>query len=221
MPFFPLDGLPHLSAHTLFCIGRNYAEHAKELNNPIPDRPVVFTKPLTTLLPDGGTVLLPAVTDDVHHEIELVVAIGTGGKDIPVDSALNHVAGYAIGLDMTARDIQTTLKTKSHPWELAKGLDTFAPLGNFVPAASIPDPSNLRLELKVNGQVRQSGTTADMLNSIPSLIHFLSTYFTLHPGDLIFTGTPEGVSAVKDGDVLHATLEQGRSTLTVVVRRDA
>lgn len=221
MPFFPLPGLTHLSAHTLFCIGRNYAEHAKELNNPIPDRPVVFTKPLTTLLSDGGTVILPIVTTDVHHEVELVVAIGTGGKNIPIESALSHVAGYAIGLDMTARDIQTSLKAKSHPWELAKGLDTFAPLGNFVPAASISDPSTLWLELKVNGEVRQSGTTADMLNSVPSLISFLSSYFTLHPGDLIFTGTPAGVSAVQDGDVLEATLEHGLSTLTVEVRRDA
>lgn len=221
MPSFSLPGLSHLSAHTLFCIGRNYAEHAKELNNPIPDRPVVFTKPLTTLLADSGTVILPAVTTDVHHEVELVVAIGTGGKNIPVESALSHVAGYAIGLDMTARDIQTSLKAKSHPWELAKGLDTFAPLGNFVPAASISDPSTLWLELKVNGKVRQSGTTADMLNSVPSLISFLSSYFTLHPGDLIFTGTPAGVSAVQDGDVLEATMEHGLSTLTVGVRRDA
>jgi 2-keto-4-pentenoate hydratase/2-oxohepta-3-ene-1,7-dioic acid hydratase in catechol pathway len=221
MPFFPLPGLPHLSAHTLFCIGRNYAEHAKELNNPIPDRPVVFTKPLTTLLSDGGTVILPHVTSDVHHEVELVVAIGTGGKNIPVESALSHVAGYAIGLDMTARDIQTSLKAKSHPWELAKGLDTFAPLGMFVDAASIPDPSNLKLELRVNGDLRQSGTTADMLNTIPSLISFLSSYFTLTPGDLIFTGTPAGVSAVQDGDVLEAVLGDGLSTLTVGVRRDA
>jgi 2-keto-4-pentenoate hydratase/2-oxohepta-3-ene-1,7-dioic acid hydratase in catechol pathway len=149
------------------------------------------------------------------------VAIGTGGKNIPVESALSHVAGYAIGLDMTARDIQTSLKTKSHPWELAKGLDTFAPLGMFVDAASIPDPSNLKLELRVNGDVRQSGTTADMLNTIPSLISFLSSYFTLTPGDLIFTGTPAGVSAVQDGDVLEAVLGDGLSTLTVGVRRDA
>lgn len=221
MPFFPLPGLPDLSAHTLFCIGRNYAEHAKELNNPIPDRPVVFTKPLTTLLADGGTVVLPPVTTDVHHEVELVVAIGIGGKNIAVESALAHVAGYAIGLDMTARDIQTSLKSKSHPWELAKGLDTFAPLGNFVPVASIPDPSSLQLELRVNGELRQTGSTADMLNTIPSLISFLSTHFTLHPGDLIFTGTPAGVSAVQDGDVLEASLQNGLSTLTVGVRRDA
>lgn len=221
MPFFPLAGLPDLSAHTLFCIGRNYAEHAKELNNPIPDRPVVFTKPSTTLLSDGGTVVLPPVTQDVHHEVELVVAIGRGGKNIPIETALEHVAGYAIGMDMTARDIQTSLKSKSHPWELAKGLDTFAPIGNFVPAASITDPSALRIELRVNGDLRQSGTTADLLNPIPNLIAFLSTYFTLHPGDLIFTGTPAGVSAVKDGDVLHASLNHGLSTLTVGVRREA
>lgn len=221
MSSFPLPGLAHLTAHTLFCIGRNYAEHAKELNNPIPDRPVVFTKPLTTLVGDGGTVVLPSVTRDVHHEVELVVAIGTGGKNIPIETALEHVAGYAIGLDMTARDIQSDLKAKSHPWDLAKGLDTFAPLGNFVPAASIPDPTTLSLELTVNGEPRQAGTTADMLTPVAGLIHFLSGYFTLTPGDLIFTGTPAGVGPVQDGDVLVARLENGRSIVTVTVRRDA
>ncbi len=218
---FQLSGLPHLYAHTVFCIGRNYAEHAKELNNPIPDRPVVFTKPLTTLISDGETVVIPSVTNDVHHEVELVVAIGTGGKNIPIQNALRHVAGYAIGLDMTARDIQTSLKAKSHPWELAKGLDTFGPVGNFVAAERLSDPTSLHLELKVNGEVRQSGTTADMLNPVAYLIHFLSTYFTLMPGDLIFTGTPAGVSAVKDGDVMQATLEHGLSTLKVGVRQES
>jgi len=216
-----LPGLPNLFAQTLFCIGRNYAEHAKELNNPIPDRPVVFTKPVTTIIFDGEEIRIPSVTSDVHHEVELVVAIGVGGKHIPVESALSHVAGYAIGLDMTARDIQSDLKAKSHPWDLAKGLDTFGPLGHFVDASLIPDPGQLRLTLSVNGEVRQDGTTSDMLHSVPSLIAFLSSYFTLQPGDLIFTGTPKGVSAVKPGDVLVATLDDGLSTLNVRVGRDS
>lgn len=216
-----LPGLPDLFANTLFCIGRNYAEHAKELNNPILDRPVVFTKPITTIIFDGDEIRIPSVTSDVHHEVELVVAIGKGGKHIPVESALSHVAGYAIGLDMTARDIQTDLKANSHPWDLAKGLDTFGPLGRFVPASDVRDPGQLQLTLTVNGEIRQDGNTSDMLHSVPALISFLSTYFTLQPGDIIFTGTPKGVSAVKPGDVLVATLEDGLSTLSVRVGRDS
>lgn len=217
MPSYPISGLEPLEAHTIFCIGRNYAEHAKELNNPVPDRPVVFTKPRTTLVVDGGTVRIPTHTVDVHHEVELVVAIGIGGRDIAMADALRHVAGYAIGLDMTARDIQSDLKTKAHPWDLAKGLDTFAPLGRFIPATTIPDPSELTLTLDVNGVRRQNGHTSDMLHSVPALIAFLSSYFTLTPGDLIFTGTPAGVGPVRPGDMLTAELDGGLSTLTVTV----
>lgn len=221
MPRYPLQGLEPLEAHTIFCIGRNYAEHARELNNPVPDRPVVFTKPLTTLLPDGGTVRIPPTSTDVHHEVELVVAIGTGGRDIPASSALKHVAGYAIGLDMTARDIQSELKAKSHPWDLAKGLDTFGPLGAFVPAATLTDPSDVSITLDVNGARRQTGSTADMLHPVPALIAFLSRHFTLTPGDLIFTGTPAGVGPVRPGDTLHAVLGAGLSILTISVASEA
>lgn len=217
MPTYPLHGLEPLEAHTIFCIGRNYAEHARELNNPVPDRPVVFTKPRTTLVPDGGEVLIPPSTTDVHHEVELVAAIGIGGRNIPAADALRHVAGYAVGLDMTARDIQSDLKAKAHPWDLAKGLDTFAPLGRFVPARDVPDPSDLSLTLDVNGIRRQSGHTGDMLNSVPTLIAFLSAHFTLSPGDLIYTGTPAGVGPVRPGDVMRAELGAGLSSLTVGV----
>lgn len=217
MPRYPVPGLEPLEAHTIFCIGRNYAEHAKELNNPVPDRPVVFTKPRTALLPDGGTIRIPAFTQDVHHEVELVVAIGIGGRNIPAADALRHVAGYAIGLDMTARDIQSDLKAKAHPWDLAKGPDTFAPIGRFVPAAAVPDPSDLILTLDVNGGRRQTGHTRDMLHSVPALIAFLSAHFTLTPGDLIYTGTPAGVGPVQPGDVMHAALGKGLSVLTVDV----
>jgi 2-keto-4-pentenoate hydratase/2-oxohepta-3-ene-1,7-dioic acid hydratase in catechol pathway len=217
MPSYPIRGLEPLEVHSIFCIGRNYAEHARELNNPIPDRPVVFTKPRTTLVEDGGTVRIPATTEDVHHEVELVVAIGTGGRNIPHHEALNHVAGYAVGLDMTARDIQSDLKAKAHPWDLAKGLDTFAPLGPFVPASRVSDPSDLALSLFVNGVRRQIGNTRDMLHSVPALVSFLSAWYTLTPGDLIFTGTPAGVGAVRAGDVMRAELGDHLSVLTVRV----
>jgi len=217
MPSYPIRGLEPLEAHSIFCIGRNYAEHAKELNNPIPDRPVVFTKPRTTLLGDGGSVRIPAATRDVHHEVELVVAIGTGGRNISPGDALHHVAGYAVGLDMTARDIQSDLKANAHPWDLAKGLDTFAPLGPFVPASMVPDPSDLTLTLDVNGERRQNGNTRDMLHTVPALISFLSAWFSLSPGDLIFTGTPAGVGAVRAGDVMRAELGDNLSVLTVGV----
>jgi 2-keto-4-pentenoate hydratase/2-oxohepta-3-ene-1,7-dioic acid hydratase in catechol pathway len=217
MPSYPIRGLEPLEVHTIFCIGRNYAEHAKELNNPIPDRPVVFTKPRSSLIDGGGFVRIPSATGDVHHEVELVVAIGTGGRNIPVGEALDHVAGYAIGLDMTARDIQSDLKAKAHPWDLAKGLDTFAPLGPFVTASQVPDPSDIPLRLYVNDVLRQSGNTRDMLHTVPELVSFLSAWFTLVPGDLIFTGTPAGVGAVRAGDVMRAELGDRLSVLTVGV----
>jgi 2-keto-4-pentenoate hydratase/2-oxohepta-3-ene-1,7-dioic acid hydratase in catechol pathway len=217
MTSYPIRGLEPLEVHSIFCIGRNYAEHAKELNNPIPDRPVVFTKPRSTLVEDGGFVRIPATTNDVHHEVELVVAIGTGGRNIPTGEALNHVAGYAVGLDMTARDIQSDLKAKAHPWDLAKGLDTFAPLGPFVSASHAPDPSDIALRLYVNDVLRQSGNTRDMLHPVPELVSFLSAWFTLTPGDLIFTGTPAGVGAVRAGDVMRAELGDRLSVLTVGV----
>jgi 2-keto-4-pentenoate hydratase/2-oxohepta-3-ene-1,7-dioic acid hydratase in catechol pathway len=217
MPRYPVSGLEPLEVHTIFCIGRNYAEHAKELNNPIPDRPVVFTKPRTTLVADGGSVRIPEQTADVHHEVELVVAIGTGGRNIAPADALRHVAGYAVGLDMTARDIQSDLKAKAHPWDLAKGLDSFAPLGRFVAASAVADPSALTLSLDVNGIRRQTGHTGDMIHSVQALIAFLSSHFTLSPGDLVFTGTPAGVGPVRPGDVLRAELGEGLSILTVDV----
>lgn len=212
-----LPGLS-LTVNTIFCIGRNYAEHAKELNNPVPKAPVVFTKPATSLIFDGDTIVIPDFTNDVHHELEMVVAIGEGGKHIPAESALNHVAGYAVGLDMTARDIQARLKEKSHPWDLAKGPDTFAPLGNFISSSELTNPGNTSLSLQRNGETVQHGTTSDMIFNVQQLIAHLSRYFTLTPGDLIYTGTPEGVGAVQKGDRLEAQLHNNRSTLSVSVK---
>lgn len=212
-----IPGLSHLTINSIFCIGRNYVEHAKELNNPVPDNPVIFSKPVTSIIFSGDTIILPQYTDDVHHETEVVIAIGKPGKNIPRDEAMDYIAGYAIGIDVTARDIQSKLKEKSHPWEVAKGLDTFAPVSDFVIPDKVFDPADLRLALSVNGTLRQSGTTADMIFPIDDIISRLSEFFTLSPGDLIFTGTPEGVAKIEAGDELHAILGEQLTELKVDV----
>ena len=186
-------------------IGRNYAKHAAEMDAEVPAAPVVFLKPATALLPSGGQVVLPEMSREVHHEIELVALIGRAGKDIKTNRSLEHVAGYAIGLDMTARDLQANAKACGQPWSVAKGFDTFAPLGAFVPSHEIHEVQSLRLELTVNGTVRQSGSTRDMIFDVAHLVAFCSRVFTLERGDLLYTGTPDGVGPVQSGDVLEAT----------------
>lgn len=213
----PLPGLDKpVGVGKILCIGQNYARHAAEMNSEPPAEPMVFFKPSTALTFDRGTVVLPTVSNDVHHEVELVVAIGVGGKDIPEDAALSHVAGYAVGLDMTARDLQLRAKGRGHPWALAKGFDTFAPLGPFVEASRAPDPQDLPIALTVNGELRQGGHTSDMIFPVRRLIAWCSRAFTLEPGDLLFTGTPEGVGPVGAGDVLVARIADW-PTLTVTV----
>jgi 2-keto-4-pentenoate hydratase/2-oxohepta-3-ene-1,7-dioic acid hydratase in catechol pathway len=199
-------------------IGQNYARHAAEMRSAPPEEPMLFLKPSSALVRDGGEVMLPGSSGEVHHEVELVVVVGRSGRSIPESEALSHVAGYAVGLDMTARDLQARAKEKGHPWAVAKGFDSFAPLGPVVAAGSVPDPQALRLELRVNGEVRQAGMTADMIFPVRTLISYCSRIFTLEPGDLVYTGTPEGVGAVHAGDVLHARIDDW-PTLTVTVRR--
>ena len=205
-----------LTVHSIFCIGRNYAEHAKEMGHKPPSQPMVFLKPLSTVCYDGDTINLPAQSAEVHHEVELVIAIGKGGKYIPEKEALSHIVGYGIGIDFTARDIQQSAKEKGQPWSVAKGFDGFAPVSSFIPfdGQAFPD---LDLQISVNGVTRQKGTTSDMVFSIPKLISYLSTIFTLSPGDLIFTGTPEGVSAVQAGDQITAVLGDQLVTLNVTI----
>ena len=214
--------IPGLSGPTkpgkLLCIGRNYAAHAAEMKSAVPSKPMVFLKPSTALIPSGGSIIIPDASKDVHHEVELVVAIGADGRNIAPEDALGHVAAYAVGLDMTARDIQAAAKEKGHPWSVAKGFDTFAPIGVFVPASSISDPQALDIKLEINGIVRQEGNTSDMIFPIADLIAYCSTIFSLEAGDLIYTGTPEGVGPVAVGDSLVATLE-GCPPLTVSVHR--
>jgi 2-keto-4-pentenoate hydratase/2-oxohepta-3-ene-1,7-dioic acid hydratase in catechol pathway len=212
-----IPGLPHLKAGSIYCIGRNYAEHARELNNPVPTEPVVFLKPASSLLPDGGDVVIPPDSENVHHEAELVIAIGKTASRITPNQAADCIAGIAAGIDITARDIQDRLKQKSLPWLLAKGLDTFAPVGSFVPLSDTIDLKNLQLTLTVNGQLKQDGNTRDMLFPVDIIISRLSHWFTLMPGDLIFTGTPAGVGALNPGDQVSVSLGSGLSTVNVNV----
>lgn len=191
----------------IFCIGRNYAAHAAELGNAVEAEPMVFLKPTSALLAPGKPIVLPAFSQDVHHECELVLLIGKGGDNIAPEQALSHVAGYGIGLDLTARDVQSMAKQKGHPWTKSKGFRGAACLSTLVPASSIADPSRFTFSLKVNGETRQRGDTDLMMFNIITLISNLSEIYGLSDGDLIFTGTPEGVAALHVGDHLQLELD--------------
>ncbi len=204
----------------VLCIGRNYAKHAAEMKSSVPPEPIVFLKPSTALVGNGGTVILPKQSHSVHHEVELVVVIGGGGRYISQEEAMGHVDAYAVGLDITARDLQSRAKEKGHPWSVAKGFDTFAPLGQLIDARNVPDPHQLEIDLHINGELRQSGHTADMIFSVSHLVSYCSSIFTLLPGDLIYTGTPEGVGPIEAGDTLEARIS-GFPTLRVKVRAES
>jgi len=190
------------------CIGRNYAEHIKELGNQTPDKPVIFIKPASAIVPSGGTIVIPNYSDDCHHEIELAVLIGKSAKNVTAAEAPGYVSGYAVALDLTLRDVQSAQKSKGLPWEIAKAFDTSCPISDFVPAGQVTDPQNLQLKLTVSGEVRQDGNTRDMMRSIAELIAAASSYFTLEEGDILLTGTPSGVGRIASGDQLEASIEQ-------------
>ena len=200
----------------VLCIGRNYARHAEEMNSAVPKQPVVFLKPPTAIIRARESIVLPHMSSSVHHEVELVAMIGRSGKNIPEDASLEHVAAYAIGLDMTARDLQSEAKREGNPWSIAKGFDTFAPLGDLIPADKVGDPQKMTLTLKVNGVVRQDGHTKDMIFSVAHLISYCSQIFTLEQGDLLYTGTPEGVAPVVKGNRLEATSSELPSLVVTV-----
>lgn len=192
----------------IICIGRNYAEHAKELNNPVPTgAPVIFMKPDTALLKENKPFYHPDFSEDVHHEIELVLKICKEGKHISEKFAADYYDEIALGVDFTARDVQARHKEKGLPWELAKAFDGSAPISNFLPKSDFADLYNLNLKLDINGKNRQNGNTRDLLFSFEFIISFVSKYITLKKGDLIFTGTPSGVSKVNIGDHLEGYLE--------------
>jgi acylpyruvate hydrolase len=191
----------------IIAIGRNYAAHAEELNNPIPTSPVIFMKPDTAVLKDNKPFYLPDFSSDIHYELEVVLKISKEGKHIQEKFAANYYEEIGLGVDFTARDIQSRHKEKGLPWELAKSFDHSAPVSLFVPKSKFEDLYQLNFELQINQQPRQIGNTKNLLFSFEKIIAFVSQYITLKKGDLIFTGTPEGVGQVKAGDHLEAWLE--------------
>jgi acylpyruvate hydrolase len=201
----------------ILCLGRNYRGHAREMDAEVPATPVVFLKPATALIRSGEDVVLPPISKELHYEAEMVVVIGKDGQNIAREKAMEFVGGYAVGLDMTLRDVQSEAKRKGLPWSIAKGFDTSAPLSSAVSSSNVPNPHVLSLSLAVNGVRRQHANTGEMIFRVEDIIAFCSSIFTLEKGDLIFTGTPEGVGAVRSGDRLVAELESVGS-LTVQVR---
>ena len=200
----------------IICIGRNYADHAKELGNSIPKEPVIFLKPDTALLPKKNPFFIPDFSDDLHHELELVVRINRVGKSIEERFAHRYYNQVTVGIDFTARDIQRDCKEKGLPWEKAKAFDGSAPIGEWLELQSL-DIQNLNIELKKNGETVQLGNTKDMLFTVDKLIEEISKYFTLKIGDLLFTGTPAGVGAISRNDELEAFLED-RSLLKLRIK---
>lgn len=191
----------------VYCVGQNYADHAMEMGNDGRQPPFFFSKPADALVPGGGKVAYPPMTGNLQHEVELVVALGKGGADIPVERALEHVFGYAIGFDLTRRDIQTRAKEKKQPWEMGKGFDQGGPIAAIQPADAVGHPASGKIWLKVNGEFRQQGDLAQMTWKVAEIIANLSCYVRLAAGDLIFTGTPAGVSTVVRGDVLEGGID--------------
>lgn len=215
MPFtLPVPTIPVLGQDTrfpvrrIYCIGRNYAEHAKEMGAEVNrTQPMFFLKPADAVVTDGAGIAYPSATQDLHHEVEMVVALAAGGRDIALERALNGVFGYGIGLDLTRRDLQATAKAKGWPWDVAKGFDHSAPVSALRRVAESGHPRHAKLSLDVNGQTRQSSNIDQMIFGVAEIIHELSKLWTLDAGDLIFTGTPAGVAALQRGDHVRAELE--------------
>jgi fumarylpyruvate hydrolase len=203
----------------IFCVGRNYADHVREMgNDPKSEAPVFFTKPADAVVESGAVIPYAVNTANLHHEVELVVALGRGGANIAESEALAHVWGYAVGVDLTRRDRQAEAKKAGAPWDAAKAFDQSAPIGAITPVAAAGHPQRARIWLSVNGDMRQDANTADMIWSVAEVIAALSRSWTLAPGDLIFTGTPAGVGAVEAGDRVVCEVE-GLPQLRFAVRR--
>jgi fumarylpyruvate hydrolase len=208
------EGFP---VRRVFCVGRNYAEHAREMGkDPERDPPFFFTKWAETVVPNGTTIAYPDSTSNFHYEAELVVAIGTAGRNIAVEDALDHVFGYAVGLDMTRRDLQLAARSSGRPWDTGKNVEQSSPLGPIHPASVIGHLHSGAIRLTVNGDVNQSADLADLIWPVADIIAFLSAYYQLEPGDLIYTGTPAGVGPVVTGDAIVVEIE-GLTTLTIDV----
>ena len=201
----------------IFCIGRNYAEHARELGNAVPTEPIVFMKPPTALLLDGKPFYYPSFTNDLHYEIEIVLRVSKSGRHIAPQFAHKYYDAVALGIDFTARDWQNKLKAQGAPWEIAKGFDNSAVLGKFVPLNAFESLQNIDFQLLKNKSVVQNGNTRDLIFSFDQIISYISQFFTFQQGDVIYTGTPSGVGAVEIGDVLEGILA-GNSVLECEIR---
>lgn len=202
-----IDGTKiNLPAGKVVCIGRNYAAHAKELNNPIPSTPILFMKPSTALVPLTQPLVIPQDLGSVHHEVELAILIGDTLTNINAESANKAIVGIGLALDLTLRDLQGQLKEKGHPWEVAKAFDGSCPLSDFVKPEVINDLTDISLELHNNGEIKQQGNSKDMLTPVIELLVYISNIFTLQPGDVVLTGTPAGVGPMKSGDRLVAKI---------------
>lgn len=188
------------------CVGKNYLEHAKELGDAVPDKPVIFMKPPSAMAFSPENIVYPSFSQSLHYETELVALVGKTGYAIPKAGAYDYIAGYAVGLDMTLRDLQANAKKQGHPWTVSKCFDTSALLGPFIAKETIPDPQALEIKLWVNGILKQDDSTRNMMFSLADLITYVSGYFTLEEGDLLFTGTPKGVGETHRGDVLKAQI---------------
>ncbi|HHY49805.1 MAG TPA: fumarylacetoacetate hydrolase family protein [Alphaproteobacteria bacterium] len=217
VPAVPVEGGGAWPVRRVFCVGRNYAEHQREMGHSGAEPPFFFMKPPDALVTGGANTPYPPATGDLHHEIELVVAIGREGARLAAGVAREHVWGYAAGIDLTRRDLQAEAKRLARPWDMAKGFDHSGPISAIVPAARSGHPARGRLTLTVNGEPRQEGDIADMIWDVPALIAELSSYVTLRPGDLIFTGTPAGVGPVRRGDRLEGTIEGVGTVVTTIV----
>ena len=198
------------------CVGSNYAKHIKEMGNQVSAEPVLFIKPETALCDLRQPLSIPGDFGSVHHEVELAVLIGSPLKQAGEERVANAIAGYGVALDLTLRDLQADFKKAGQPWEKAKGFDGSCPVSGFIPVAEFGDPQQARLTLRVNGETRQDGTTADMITPILPLISYMSKFFTLRPGDIILTGTPEGVGPMRSGDTLEISLN-GQALTTRVL----
>jgi acylpyruvate hydrolase len=190
----------------LVCLARTYQKHAKEMNSDAPKKPLLFLKPASAVVFNGDSIVVPKMSKCLHHEVELGVVIGKKCRNISKDKALDYVLGYCLSLDITARDIQSEAKKKGWPWDIAKGFDTFAPISDVVLKGDVSDPNDLDIELKVNDIVRQSSNTRNMVFSVEQIIEFISGVMTLERGDLIMTGTPEGVGEISKNDIIEAKL---------------
>jgi len=191
----------------IVCVGQNYRAHIKELKSEVPQEPVLFLKPSSALIADGDTIIVPPNLGRVDYEVELAVIIGKKCKQVSAAEALSYVGSVAVFNDVTARDVQSVARKAGLPWSLAKGMDTFAPISDTFPIHKVKDLQDLHLELKLNGEIRQNGNTSMMIFPVEEIISYASKFMTLEPGDIIATGTPEGVGAIKDGDLIEAKID--------------